>query len=530
MAKKKSSPQPRSAKRERWATRIGLIFAMSGNAVGLGNFLRFPVQCAQNGGGVFMIPYFIAFLFLGIPLMWIEWGIGRFGGRHGHGTTPGMFHYLWNHPLAKYLGAIGMAIPFGLIVYYTYIESWTLAYSFFSMTGQYIGIETREGMAQFLKGYQGAVSNEHFNGIGTAYIFFIITLLLNFWILSRGLVRGIEAVAKVALPLLFIFGLILMVRVLTIGTPDPAFPERNVMNGLAFIWNPDFSALTDSRMWVAAAGQVFFTLSVGFGAIQTYASYLTKKDDIVASGLATASTNEFAEVILGGSIAIPVAVAFFGLQGTQEIAASGSFDLGFFTMPIIFQQMPGSQFFGTLWFLLLFIAGITSSVAMAQPLMAFLQDEFKLARKTAAMLVGGLAFFLMQPVIFFLPHGFLDEMDFWIGTVGLVVFAIIEVVLFIWVFGPDKAWKEICMGRDFKLPRFFYYIIKYVTPVYLFLLLGFWLIQDGMDVMLMRDVAAEDHIYIWFARFLLAAILLFMMFLVRIAWQRKHVIRPRVPS
>ena len=476
-----------------------------------------------------MIPYLVAFLLLGIPLMWIEWGIGRFGGKYGHGTTPGMFHYLWHHPLAKYLGAIGMALPFGLIVYYIYIESWTLAYSFFSMTGKYMGIESRQGMAQFLSAYQGAVSNEHFSNIGTAYVFFVITLALNFWVLSRGLVKGIESIAKVVLPLLFVFGLILVIRVFTIGTPDPAYPERNVLNGLAFIWNPDFRALTNSRVWVAAAGQIFFTLSVGFGAIQTFASYVSRKDDIVASGLATAGTNEFVEVIIGGSIAIPVAFAFFGLEATREIASSGAFDLGFFSMPIIFQQMPGAQFFGIIWFLLLFIAGITSSVAMAQPLMAFLQDEFKIQRTTAAMLVGGLAFFLMQPVIFFLPYGFLDEMDFWIGTVGLVVFAIIEVVIFIWIFGADKAWREICAGRDFQLPRIFYYIIKYVTPVYLFLLLGFWLVQDGVDVLLMRNVQEANRVYIWFARFLMAGILLLMIFLVRLAWQRKHMIRQQVP-
>ena len=99
--------------RKKWGTRLGLILAMAGNAIGLGNFLRFPVQCVNNGGGTFMIPYFVAFLLLGIPLMWIEWGIGRFGGKYGHGTTPGMFHYLWRHPIAKYLGAIGIVIPFG---------------------------------------------------------------------------------------------------------------------------------------------------------------------------------------------------------------------------------------------------------------------------------------------------------------------------------------------------------------------------------------------------------------------------------
>ncbi len=502
---------------------------MAGNAIGLGNFLRFPVQCASNGGGAFMIPYFVALIFLGIPLLWIEWGIGRFGGKYGHGTTPGMFHYLWNHPLAKYLGAIGIMIPFSLVIYYTYIESWTLAYSVFSFTGKYFGIQTYEGMAEFLAAYQGKTVNAHFNGIGTAYLFFVITLFLNVWILWHG-TKGIERLVKFAMPTIFIFGLIIMIRVFTLGTPDPAFPERNVWKGLGFIWNPDFRALGNAKVWLAAAGQIFFTLSVGFGAIQTYASYLSRKDDVVVSGLATASANEVAEVILGGSIAIPVTVAFFGLAATTAIASGGAFDLGFFAMPMIFQQLPLGQVFGTIWFFLLFLAGITSSVAMSQPLMAFLQEEFRFDRKSAALTIGGFVFFLMQPVIFFLPHGFLNEMDFWIGTLGLVVFAIIEVVLFVWIFGAGNAWKEINHGGDIRLPRVFYFVIKYVTPLYLFVLLGMWFFQEGLDVLAMRNVRSEDYIYIWFARFMLVAISLLMIFLVHVAWRRKHVIRHEVPQ
>ncbi|MBI4372151.1 MAG: sodium:calcium symporter [Candidatus Omnitrophica bacterium] len=515
--------------REKWGTRLGLVLAMAGNAIGLGNFLRFPVQCANNGGGAFMIPYFVAFILLGIPLMWIEWGIGRFGGKYGHGTTPGMFHYLWKHPIAKYLGAIGIAIPFALVVYYTYIESWTLAYSVFSFTGKYFGIQSHQGMADFLAAYQGKITNVNFNGIGTAYLFFLITLFINVWILWHG-TKGIERLANFALPAIFILGLVLLGRVFTLGTPNPLFPERNVLSGLGFIWNPDLKALGQAKVWLAATGQIFFTLSVGFGAIQTYASYLSKKDDVVVSGLATCSANEFAEVILGGSIAIPVMVAFFGLAQTQAVAASGSFDLGFFAMPLIFQQLPFGQFFGTIWFFLLFLAGITSSVAMAQPLMAFLQEEFKMTRKSAALLVGALAFFLMQPVIFFLKFGFLDEMDFWIGTFGLVVFAIIEVVLFIWIFGSQKAWREITMGADIKLPHFFLFIMKYVTPIYLFILLGFWFFQDGLKVFLMIGVPAKNYPYIWFARFLMTGILLALIVAVGIAWERnKHRIQHRVP-
>src|SRR3989338_10060709 len=359
--------------REIWATRIGLILAMAGNAIGLGNFLRFPVQCAGNGGGAFLVPYFIALILLGIPLMWVEWAMGRFGGGHGHGTTPGMFHKLWHHPLAKYLGTIGIFISFGVAVYYVYIESWTLGYTFFSATGKYFGLQTREAMGAFLGSYQGKIHTEHFIGLWAAYLFYLVALALNIYILSKGIVKGIELLDKIAMPLLFIMAILLVIRVFSLGTPDPAQPENSIINGLGFMWNPDLASLKNAKVWLAAAGQIFFTLSVGFGAIQTYASYLRKNDDVALNGLTTAVTNEFAEVILGGSIAIPVAVAFFGVAGTAAIAQGGAFDLGFQSMPLIFQKIPLGQLFGTLWFALLFIAGMTSSVAIIQPLMAFLQ-------------------------------------------------------------------------------------------------------------------------------------------------------------
>jgi neurotransmitter:Na+ symporter, NSS family len=521
--------QPLPKPREQWGTRLGLILAMAANAVGLGNFLRFPVQCASNGGGAFMIPYFVAFILLGIPLMWIEWGIGRFGGKYGHGTTPGMFHYLWKHPLAKYLGAIGITVPFLLVIYYNYIVSWTLAYSVFSFTGKYSGITSFQGMADFLAAYQGKISNVHFPTIATAFLFFAITHFCMMWIISRGVSKGIEKLVRIAMPLIIVFGVILVVRVFFIGTPDPKFPDRNILNGLGFLWNPDFSILKDSRVWLAATGQIFFTLSVGFGAIHTYASYLKPKDDVVVSGLATCSTNELCEVILGGSIAIPVTLAFFGLAQTKLIAAGGAFDLGFFALPVIFQKMMFGNIFGAVWFFLLFLAGITSSVAMAQPIMAFLQEEFKMTRKAASWIVGIMTFFFTLPVIFFLKHGFLNEIDFWVGTFGLVVFAIIEVILFIWVFGEENAWKEINSGADILLPRIVIRIMKYVTLSYLVVLMVFWFMQDGMGILMMKGVPKEDYPYIWFARFMMAGVAALMVFLVHIAWRKRHVIQQRVP-
>lgn len=507
--------------RERWATRIGLVLAMAGNAVGLGNFLRFPVQAAQNGGGAFMIPYFISFLLLGIPLMWVEWSIGRRGGAFNHSSAPGMFDVLWKHPVAKYIGVLGLFMPLGVLATYTYVESWSLGYSIFTASGGYWGHDSAAAMGSFLAGYQGVEANQFFSGIGWAYGMFLVTLTINIWVLSKGVARGIETVAKIALPTLFVLAGILAIRVLTLGVPDPAQPDWSVAAGMGFVWNPDLSQLSDSQIWLAAAGQIFFTLSLGMGTIHCYASYLQETDDIALTGLATASTNEFAEVVLGSTLAIPAAVAFFGLEQTQELAQN-AYDLAFAVMPVIFQQIPMGQLFGTLWFALLFFAGITSSLAMGQPIMAFLQEEFDFTRRKAALALGVMIFILCQPVIFFIEHGFLNEFDFWVGTFGLFVFATFEIVIFAWIFGSDRGWEEITRGADIRVPPIFRAIITYVTPVLLLVIGVVWAWQNLPAAVRMENVPEADMPYVLGARLLLLGLLTALCVLVRIAWSRKR--------
>jgi SNF family Na+-dependent transporter len=507
--------------REQWGSKIGLILAVAGNAVGLGNFLRFPVQAAQNGGGAFMIPYFIFFLILGIPLMWIEWGIGRHGGKFGHGSAPGMFDRLWKNPAAKYFGTLGLFISLVIMIYYTYIESWTLGFSFFSITKMYFGENSFDSMRDFLYSYQGRTVGD-FSSILTSYIFLLITFSINFWVLFKGISKGIEKLAKIAMPLLLFFALVLAIRVFTLGTPDPTQPDNSVINGFAFIWNPNFALLANPAVWLAAAGQIFFTLSVGMGTIHAYASYLKPKDDIALSALTTSATNEFAEVVLGGSIAIPAAVAFFGVAVTTQIAMGGAFDLGFVSMPLIFRQIPFGEFFGFIWFLLLFFAGITSSVAMGQPVVAFLEDELGMSRKKAVALLAIIVFVAVQFVVFFLKYGFLDEMDYWAGTFGLVVFAFIETVLFMWVFDGEKAWEEMNSGGDIKIPRIFYYIMKFVTPLVLITVMGWWFVNDAIPTLLLTNAKPENIPYIWGARGLMVLICVGLFFLVKTAWKRKE--------
>jgi SNF family Na+-dependent transporter len=507
--------------RDAWGTKLGLVLALAGNAIGLGNFLRFPVQAAENGGGAFMIPYFISLLLLGIPLMWVELTIGRYGGNRGHGSTPGMFYSMWGNRWSKYIGILGIFTPLIIVIYYTYIESWTLAFSFFSITGKYFGAESRETMGAFLKGFQGIESNEYFSGLTPAIIFYLITLAINVYILSKGVSKGIERLANIAMPLLLIIAIALAIRVLTFGTPDTSRPENNIVAGLGFIWNPDFSQLTNATVWLAASGQIFFTLSLGMGAIATYASYMRKDDDVATTGIATASANEFAEVVLGGTIAIPAAVAFFGLVGAQEIAKGGAFDLGFQSLPVIFQKIPFGQFFGFIWFLLLFFAALTSSVALTQPAMAFLQEEFRIPKERTAIILGLVIFVCSIPVVFFLKHGFLDELDYWAGTFGPVICAFLEIIIFAWIFGMSRGWEEINRGATTRIPKVFFYIIKYITPVFLFAILSIWLYQSAGDVLLMKNVDPANKPYVWGARIMMAAVFVGLAYLVRKSWEKK---------
>ncbi|MGB9613013.1 MAG: sodium-dependent transporter [Candidatus Margulisiibacteriota bacterium] len=504
--------------RQKWGTKMGVILAVAGSAVGLGNFLRFPVQATQNGGGAFMIPYFISFLLLGIPLMWIEWAIGRYGGLFGHGSAPFILNRLWKNRIVKYLGVIGIFGPMVIFIYYTYIESWLLGYAFFAVTGKLLSAVTPESMRDFLLAYQGLAPGSN---LWTAYIFFIITFCVNFYFLYRGIEKGIEALCKVAMPTLFVFATIILFRVLTLGVPDPTKPDWNVFNGLGFLWNPDFSVLTNAKIWMAAAGQIFFTLSVGIGAILTYASYLKRGDDVVLSGLTAASTNEFAEVVLGGSIVIPAAFAFFGPLGAAEAAKSGAFNLGFVTMPLIFGKIPGGEIFALLWFGLLFLAGLTSSVSLVEPAIAFISDEFDLPRKRAVLRLGLVLFILCQFPIFFLGQGVVDELDFWGGTFCLVLFATIETVLFVWFFGIEKAWEEIHHGAEMRIPSFYKPIIKYVTPLFLFFILGFWFIQQGLPVIMMQGASSAIKPYLLATRVGLIILFLAIAVLVRKAWYRK---------
>lgn len=452
-----------------WGSRVGMILAMAGNAVGLGNFLRFPVQAIENGGGAFIIPYLVCFLVMGIPLLFVEWSVGRFGGRSGNHSTPFILDAMDKRKFWKYIGVFGIFTNIAVAAYYCYLESWTLSYVYHSIAGTFNG-ETQAQVATYFGNY---LSFDSFENV----IFWVLCLLLNTWILSKGLSGGVEKAAKIGMPLLLLFGAFLAYRAVTIeaGTDGATF---NGTEGLNFLWTPNYSTIWDAKVWLAAAGQIFFTLSIGMGSIQCYASYLKSKDDVALNAMSAGWMNGFVEVVLGSSIIIPIAVGYLGIDGLRELLSEGGgLGLGFKTLPYLFEQWGGviGTVAGIAWFGLLFFAGITSSLAMGTPVMGFLQDEFGWKQKSSAWTFGLIVLILGLPTVLFFHYGVFDEYDFWAGTVSLVIFAFIEIILYAWIFGMDKGWKEIQLGADLRVPIVFKFIIKYVTP----LLLG-WVLYSSI--------------------------------------------------
>jgi len=487
--------------RETWATKIGVILAVAGSAVGLGNFLRFPGRAALYGGGAFMVPYFISLLVIGIPICWIEWTLGRQGGRYGFNSAPGLFSVVWRGSASRFFGAIAVFIPVIIYMYYVFIEAWCLSYALAYLTGSINPGSDPSAYAEYFSNrftdFIGA--REHgslFTHLSPALVALAACFALNFFLIYRGLTKGIEAFCRWAMPALVIAAVIVLVRVLTLGTPNPEAPEQNVVNGLGFMWNPKpvgdggtFSALWNPQVWLEAAGQIFFSLSVGFGIILTYASYVRPQDDVALSGLTASATNEFCEVCLGGLITIPAAFIFLGAVPLAAVVGS-SIGLGFHAVPAVFEFLPMGHFFGFLWFGLLFLAAVTSSLSMLQPAIAFFEEGFGLGRRASITLLGMITGTGALIVVYFSGNSVaLDVMDFWVGSALLIVLALFEVILFGWVVGAERGIEETNRGSDIRVPSVFAWIIRYVCPTYLIAILGAFAYQNFPDKV--RAIAAD---------------------------------------
>ncbi len=514
-----------SPKSEQWNSRLGAVLAVAGSAVGFGNFLRFPGLAAQYGGGAFMIAYFCAFLLLGIPLCWMEWAVGRRGGALGGHSSASIFLLLTRSPIWKYLGLLAVLAPLCISMYYMYLEGWTLGYAWHTAVGDLNLGESREFTNFFATftgaGQDGAIFS---TAESSLLIFFAIAIIANFWLLYRGVAKGIEWFSKLSMPILLLTALLILVRVLTLGTPDADHPERCVNQGLGYMWNPTKTMLVaevdgtqktlsmlpagateeekaalisrtaaeypgaeiheqhislakglmNPELWLTAAGQIFYTLSVGFGIICTYASYVGKKEDIALSSLTANAANEVVEVGIAGMMIVPAAVS---LLGVAAAAGASTFGLGFEVLPQVFAAMPGGQFFGTLFFFLLFLAAITSSISIIQPAMAFMEEFWKLTRKQSVLITGLMLTGGSMLVAWFTGDGLLglSTLDFWMGTMCIYATAALTLIIFRFFWGTDKGLAELRRGALLRLPKSLAFVINWVTPLLFATIFGSWL-------------------------------------------------------
>lgn len=441
-------------RREVWASRIGLVLAAAGNAIGLGNLLRFPSKVALYGGGAFMLPYFLALFFMGIPLMFLEWVIGAYGGVKGRGSMVGIFGAMFKESnVARIIGSLGVVIPLLICCYYIYIESWTLGFAWMSLFEELPKPLVTKGLEESLEPFLNFL-RDYLRPSFWALFFLGITLAFNAFVLLLGIRKGIEKTAIIGIPLLIGMGVFLAILSLSLKG------GRGV-EGLLFIFKADLSKLADPQVWIEATGQIFFTLSLGMGCMAAYASYIRKKEAVLKAALQTTMLNEVVEIGLGATIAIPAAFAMFGASSVQKLAQEGTFRIGFMSMPAILLSLPLGNIVAFMWFSLLFLAALTSSLALAQPVIAFFEEERGWPHRKAVLAtiilisIGG-------ALSAFVPS-FIDELDFWIGTLFLVIFALVETVAFVFILLPKDRNVIVSLSENFNINitrrMSFFYII-----------------------------------------------------------------------
>lgn len=442
--------------REQWGSKLGFIIAAVGSAVGLGNIWRFPYIAYTNGGGAFLIPYFFAIFTAGIPLLILEYGLGH----KYKGSTPlaiAKVKKKW-----EWLGWWPTINAFIILTYYSMILSWTVNYLRFSINKSW-GTDTDTFFhVDFIK-----LTNSPFDFggvilpilIGIAIIWFISWLICY-----KGIKAGIEKANKILLPALVIIMIIIAIRAVNL---------EGATEGLNTLFTPDWSKVMDPKVWVAAYGQVFFSLSLAVGIMITYSSYLPEKTDINNSAFMTAFANcgfEFLSAIAVFSILGFMASA----KGVpmSEVASSGV-GLAFVVFPAVFTEMGAvGTFLGVLFFLCLLFAGITSSVSLIEAVSAPFIDKFGWARNKVVAVICLIGFSIGTLYSTGAGLYLLDIIDNFINNYGVVVIGVLEVILIGWIVNPDIVREHTNEISYFKIGKWWNICVKFVTPTILIFMLA----------------------------------------------------------
>lgn len=435
------------AKRDGFGSAFGVLVAMAGSAVGLGNLWRFPYLVGTNGGAAFIILYLACILVLALPIMYSEFIIGR----RSQANVFGAYKKL--APGTKWcnVGFIYVLCSITIISFYSVVGGWTINYFVKAVTFSF----TSASEVQL-----GSMFNQTVTSVASPLVYMLIFLGLTALIVLAGVKNGIEKYSKIMMPLLFVLVLVIAVRSVTLP---------NAQQGLSFLFKPDFSKVT-SQTFLEALGQAFFSLSVGAGTILTYSSYVKKEENIVSLSVKTAISDTMFAIIAG--LAIMPAVFSFGISPTQGPG------LVFVTLPYIFNQLPLGSLLAILFFFALFIAALTSSISMLEVIVAYLDEEFKLKRKFSIILsllvIAFLGVFcsLSQGVmadVKILGNNIFDFFDKSSANIMLPLGGLIAVVFVGWKMKKADYADEISSGGLVKFSKatisILYFFIKYIAPI-----------------------------------------------------------------
>ena len=458
-----ASPQSQDSRpREQWTGQVGFILSAIGSAVGLGNIWRFPGVAYENGGGAFLIPYLIALLTAGIPILFLDYAIGhRF-----RGAAPTAFRRLGG-PSGRWMESLGwfqVTIAFVIGLYYTVVIAWSLSFFVFSFDLRWGDDPAAFLTGEYLQTGDPGFSLEFVPGV---LIPLAIVWVLAIGVLAAGVAKGLQRVNVIALPVLVIAFLILVVRALFLdGAAD----------GLGALFTPDWAALADPNVWIAAYSQIFFSLSIAFGIMITYASYRKRRSNLTTPGLVVAFSNSSFEILAG--IGVFATLGFFAFsQGVtiDELEGLTGVGLSFVTFPAIVSQMPGGPLFGCLFFGSLTLAGFTSLVSVLQVVSAAVQEKFGLSTRRAALTVG-IVSAILSMLIFSTTTGLLalDVVDQWANNIGIVASAILTTVLVLWVArkGPELRYHLDALST-FRVGRVWIILVSVLAPV----VLGYMLVS-----------------------------------------------------
>jgi NSS family neurotransmitter:Na+ symporter len=412
--------EPDQAAQERrrggFSSRRVFIFAAIGSAVGLGNIWRFPYVAYENGGGAFVVPYLVALLGAGIPFLLLDYAIGH---RH-RGSAPLSFARLRRG--TEGFGWWQVAICFVIAIYYAAVLAWALRYTFFSLDEAWGDDPEGFFFGEFLQAGDVEVTTDVVAGVLVPLLIVWAAVLV---VMALGVQRGIGATSLFFIPVLVVAFVVLVVRALFL----PGAGE-----GLDALFTPDWSALTSASVWAAAFGQIFFSLSIGFGIMITYASYVSRREDMTGSGLVVGFANSSFELLAG--IGVFAALGFMAQAGgvrVDEVASDG-IGLAFIAFPTIISEAPGGALIGVLFFGSLVIAGITSLISVLEVVISAVRDKLDTGRLTATLAVV-VPTALLSLVLFSTTSGIyvLDVVDHFVNQYGILVVALISMLVVSWL-------------------------------------------------------------------------------------------------